>query len=499
MSTGPVHFTESARRVRPSRALRVKLTLRAFQFWTRVAGIYGSYKLTQLRLALAGGLMGDHRRAWHAQHDWAARSMYNMCSEMRGFLVKAGQFLATRADFLPEPFIQRLSKLHDDVDPMSPTMAKRVIVDALAIEHISDFFDHFDEEPIGAASVSQVHRAQLRRDRLPRGLGRHVQTNGWVAVKVQYPEAEMLMVHDLSSLLSLARFLQKYELPFDLESPILELQSQIRQEFDFIREANNTMRVRERVRRCGALRARIQIPEIYYAKRRVLIMEFLDGIPILSLANETSDTKVRPNKHLRQVLERSLWDTVSMIYGKMLLGDGFFQADPHPGNILVMRKNLSRKRLFSRAMTYLVGRRPVVSIGLVDFGQCKQLSAERVHQMRRLMRALHAGKGISKAFFDLGITLETDSIHFDNNDIETLAYSMFDSRPLPGGKSISPFGETSPLKNTPVKHMPGDLFFVLRTIQILRGMQSRLDSLLHFSLATDWCGSRHLCGTPLDH
>jgi aarF domain-containing kinase len=422
--------------------------------------------------------------------------MYNMCSEMRGFLIKAGQFLATRADFLPDPFIRRLSKLHDDVDPISAAAAQRVVAKELGIGHIEEFFECFEDEPLGAASISQVHRARLRRNIASAALGRRYR-NGWVAVKVQYPDAESLMLNDLASLLVLARFLQRYELAFDLESPVLELQRQIRQEFDFIQEAANTDRIRSLVRSSRKLRARIQVPKVYHATKRLIIMEYLDGVPIPQLEEELRRHRVRIPARLERMLERNLLESIALIYGKMLLGNGFFQADPHPGNILVLQKNWSGRRPFFRAaLAYLGLAEPRIQLGLLDFGQCKQLTPERLLQIRRLMRAMHRGRHVSTAFFDLGITLEREAEYYDPNDVAILAYSMFDTRPLPSGRSISPFDPDCPLKQTPVQHLPGDLFFVLRTIQILRGLQSRMHSkhCLNVSLANEWCGRWGLCG-----
>jgi aarF domain-containing kinase len=404
--------------------VRLRLWRRSTEFWWRAGSIYCSYKWSQFFIGALGRLGALNRdAAWSSQHERASKAMYNMCSEMRGFLIKAGQFLATRADFLPEPFIRRLSKLHDDVEPITAAAAQRVVASELGIQHLDDIFECFESDPLGAASISQVHRAKLRKSIASAALGkRHRDT--WVAVKVQYPDAENMMLNDLASLLILARFLQRYELKFDLESPVLELQSQIRQEFDFIREAANTERIRSLVLGSRKLRARIQVPRIYHATKRLIIMEYLDGVPIPQLEEELRRRRVRIPARLERMLERNLMDSIALVYGKMLLGKGFFQADPHPGN-----------------------------------------------------------------------ALEREPEFYDPNDVAILAYSMFDTRPLPAGRSISPFDPNCPLKQTPVRHLPGDLFFVLRTIQILRGLQSRMQSrqCLNTSLAKEWCGRWGLC------
>jgi aarF domain-containing kinase len=476
--------------------VRFRLWRRSTEFWWRAGSIYCSYKWSQFFIGALGRLGALNRdAAWSSQHERASKAMYNMCSEMRGFLIKAGQFLATRADFLPEPFIRRLSKLHDDVEPITAAAAQRVVASELGIQHLDDIFECFESDPLGAASISQVHRAKLRKSIASAALGkRHRDT--WVAVKVQYPDAENMMLNDLASLLILARFLQRYELKFDLESPVLELQSQIRQEFDFIREAANTERIRSLVLGSRKLRARIQVPRIYHATKRLIIMEYLDGVPIPQLEEELRRRRVRIPARLERMLERNLMDSIALVYGKMLLGKGFFQADPHPGNMLVLQRNWSGNRsFFTGTLAYLGLVEPTIQLGLLDFGQCKQLTPERLRQLRALMRAMYRGHHVAAAFFDLGIALEREPEFYDPNDVAILAYSMFDTRPLPAGRSISPFDPNCPLKQTPVRHLPGDLFFVLRTIQILRGLQSRMQSrqCLNTSLAKEWCGRWGLC------
>ena len=487
---------------------RCRLGWRAAQFWARVSRIYTSYKWMQARSRAMDALGVEREAAWRRQHETAAKAMYDLCTDMRGFLIKAGQFLATRADFLPEPFIRRLSKLHAEVEPIPSEEAQRVIMRELGIARMSDYFLEFEDQPLGAASIAQVHRARLRRGALDRARARGMRGvaardrragNGnsgeWVAIKVQYPGAEHLMMSDLASLLILARFLQNRELPFDLESPVLELQAQIQQEFDFVREANNTERVRDIVQRSRMLRSRVRIPRVYLAQRRVMVMQYLQGMPILRLAEEYPPP-LQISARQQRAFEESLYESMSMVYGKMLLGHGFFQADPHPGNILLLESNLSRRRRLTSALQVMLARRPSLQIGLVDFGQCKHLPSWRLAQVRRLMKAMHQKRGICEAFFALGIALEHEPAYYDRNDIEVLAYSMFDTRPLPGDRKVTPFGEESPLRDTPVRYLPGDLFFVLRTIQILRGLQSRMSSpkVRKISLASEWCGRHDFCG-----
>ena len=158
-----------------------------------------------------------------------------MCLQLRGFYLKAGQFLATRHDLVPGAWCRTLATLHDSVPPM-PAAQVREIVEAEAGRPLEDVFESIDlEVPLGSASIGQVHRAVLRHP--PAGAAAGVGAGAAVAVKVQNPEAERTMLGDLDQLRVLAGLLQRFELPFDLLSPLRELRRRVACEFDFVQEA----------------------------------------------------------------------------------------------------------------------------------------------------------------------------------------------------------------------------------------------------------------------
>ncbi|KDD73908.1 hypothetical protein H632_c1741p1, partial [Helicosporidium sp. ATCC 50920] len=190
--------------------------------------------------------------------------MYDLCLSMRGFYLKAGQFISSRSDFVPDAICRQLLSLLDRVPPMPAALVERALQRELGRSAIEDVFAWVDyEHPLGSASVSQVHLAQLRRSSCLRVawlravrffLGRRSfdarggvdltelalqgPRNGLVAVKIQYPDAQALMTQDLRNLRALASFLQRMELAFDLVSAVDELASQLSLEFDFAREAS---------------------------------------------------------------------------------------------------------------------------------------------------------------------------------------------------------------------------------------------------------------------
>lgn len=208
---------------------------------------------------------------WEPHHAAAGEAMQELCLSLRGFYLKAGQFIGARGDFVPRPICERLSRLQDRVPPMEQSAAAQLLQEQLGGVPLSAVFDWIDlDHPLGSASVAQVHKARLacrQRGLLSRLAGIFLphyrglvpssaydesyccrQFDMWqacaaapadavVAVKIQYPNALEDMTSDLSNLRLLAAFLSKAEIDFDLVSAVDELADQIRLEFDFKREA----------------------------------------------------------------------------------------------------------------------------------------------------------------------------------------------------------------------------------------------------------------------
>ena len=207
-------------------------------------------------------------------HELNSARMVDLCLSLRGFYLKAGQFLGTRHDFMPSAYTSRLSRLHDDV-PALPAERVRWLIERELGGDVQAFFESIDlVSPVGSASVAQVHRAVWRASREE------------VAVKVQNPDAERCMRDDLRNLERLARFLQRTELRFDLVSAVQELQSQIALEFDFRREAAHMDSVGPRlVSRVSGLR----VPRSIFRTKKLLVMSFLQGESLAKLRQQQQE------------------------------------------------------------------------------------------------------------------------------------------------------------------------------------------------------------------
>ncbi|HEU4388610.1 MAG TPA: AarF/ABC1/UbiB kinase family protein [Blastocatellia bacterium] len=227
--------------------------------------------------------------------------------------IKIGQTLATRADILPVEYIQELSKLQDEVPPFASARARAIVEEDLHAR-IEEMFTTFDDTPIAAASLAQVHRATLI-------------TGQAVAVKIQRPDLHELIEFDLTVLRRIARWLERYPnliRGVEWQATLQEFRATVLEEMDYEQEVRNA----EIFRGNFARWPEVYVPRVYqvFCGRRVIVMEFVEGL------------KVTDTEHLAKAGQDSseVIKLLTRTYLKQLLEDGFFHADPHPGNLRVM-------------------------------------------------------------------------------------------------------------------------------------------------------------------
>jgi len=227
--------------------------------------------------------------------------------------IKIGQSLGTRADLLPLAYIKELSLLQDQVPPFSTAEAfSRIEAELGRTAH--EAFAEIDAEPVASASLGQVYRARLH-------------TGEEVAVKVQRPDLKEKVSFDIAVLGRITRFLARFPAASenaDWEGMLREFRSTIFEEMDYAHEGRNADRFRQNFREWRA----VHVPRIHWSHttERVLTMEFIRGTKVTDL-EQLKARRISPLK-VNRLLVRS--------YLKQLLEDGFFHADPHPGNLLVM-------------------------------------------------------------------------------------------------------------------------------------------------------------------
>ncbi len=228
--------------------------------------------------------------------------------------IKIGQTLGTRADLLPLSYVKELSTLQDQVPAFATSDAFARIESELG-HPISECFAEIDNEPIASASLGQVYRARLA-------------SGVEVAVKVQRPDLENIIRFDTAVLYRIVklmnRFFPKANENADWEGMLREFHHTIFEEMDYVKEGRNADRFRYNFQTWRVVR----VPTIYWShtSRRVLTLEFIRGTKVTDL-EALRARRISPVK-VNRLLVRT--------YLKQLLEDGFFHADPHPGNLLVM-------------------------------------------------------------------------------------------------------------------------------------------------------------------
>jgi ubiquinone biosynthesis protein len=310
-----------------------------------------------------------------------------VCEELGPTFIKLGQLLSTRGDLLPAAYVEELKKLQDAVPPIPFAVAKQQIEAELEAP-LGELYSDFSPEPLAAASVGQVHVA-----RLPGGER--------VAVKVQRPGVDRLVERDLSILMDLAQLLEG-RLPFAqnyrLTRLVREFTEALRDELIYTIEAHNADRLATNL----AGEATIRFPHIFWSltTRRVFTAELLEGIPLSDPArlDEAGYDRARI---ARLVAQHAL---------RQILIDGFFHADPHPGNIFAL---------------------PDGRLGYVDFGIVGRLDRETREVLGTLLLSLlsqNTGRAVEE-LVEIGVvTEESNREDFEHELDRLLTRVLFTSR-----------------------------------------------------------------------
>ncbi|KAE9602675.1 putative cadmium-transporting ATPase [Lupinus albus] len=423
---------------------------RSFQFWVRAVDIYTGYKVFQVRVNFERNV---HKREamWETQHELAADKIYSMCSDLGGFFLKIAQILG-KPDLAPAAWVRRLVTLCDQA-PATPFETVKLVLENELGQDIGDVFERFDMEPLGSASIAQVHKARLKGD------------NGDVVVKVQHPGVQDLMMTDIHNLQAFALYIQKTDVKFDLYSVTKEMEKQIGYEFDFMREAGAMERIRKFLYENNK-RAPVLVPRVIrnMVTRRVLVMEYMDGIPIMNLGNEIAKRGIDPHSKVAAAAKQKILQSLTLAYGQMILKSGFFHADPHPGNILICKGS---------------------EIALLDYGQVKDLPEQLRIGYANLVLAIADCDPVraSKSYRELGIDT-LSKCENEQQEMLKLAQTMFDTKLPPGVVMLQPFSEESSIKKIAVEAFPEELFSVLRTVHLLRGLSVGLG--INYSCAEQW-------------
>jgi predicted unusual protein kinase regulating ubiquinone biosynthesis (AarF/ABC1/UbiB family) len=386
----------------------------------------------------------DHRR-WlfagapvprtAAFHERRAERLVHALAGLGPTFVKLAQVFAARADIVPEPYLAAFGTLTDRVPPIPVAAVERVIAESYGAP-ASALFERFDPVPLAAASLGQVHRARYQ--------GRDV------AVKVLRPGVERLVEQDIVASRRILAFVQpRLRGPLAVHvrgmGPVIdEFAERVADEMNYESEAAYA----EEIRAHFAGDARLVVPRIEAAmtRRRVLVMEFVEGRRVDALHEWAREGRVSTTRVVRQVME---------MYVQMMLVDGLFHADPHPGNLLVA---------------------PDGRLVLLDFGMVVRVPLET---RRRLVHTVYAAirrdvDGVVDGFFGLGLVVpgtRRETIHALVTTLMALAYAD-----LTGQERFDRVATEvmATLHDWPVQ-LPRDLVYFARTAALIEGLGVRYD------------------------
>jgi ubiquinone biosynthesis protein len=284
-----------------------------------------------------------------ADHTTVAGELADDLERLGPTYIKLGQLLSTRADLLPAPYVEALARLQDDVAPFPYAEVERIVTTELGVRMSRAFMD-FDPEPLAAASLGQVHRARLR-------------DGTEVAVKVQRPGIREQIVTDLDALEDIAEFLDRHTQAgrrYGAADLLVEFRKTLLAELDYRTEAQNLATLGENLRDF----TRIAVPRAVqdYTTSRVLTMGYVPGKKV---------TQLSPLARM-EMDGSALAEELFRAYLKQILVDGFFHADPHPGNVFIT---------------------PDFRIGLIDVGMVGRVAPEMQERLLKLLLSVSEGRG----------------------------------------------------------------------------------------------------------
>ena len=307
------------------------------------------------------------------------KNIRKILEELGGSFIKLGQLLSLRPDLLPREYIKELGYLQDHAIPVKFDKIKKILEKELGSPlHI--IYKSFDSKPLFSASVSQVHKATLPNGKI-------------VAVKVQRPDIQKLFDVDIAILKFLAKHAEE-RLDIKIISPmefVEEFEDYTKKELDFMREAKHI----EKFHEYFAKDPKTRIPKVFwdYTTKKVITMDFVDGIPI-NRPEELLKAKLSPSKIATNL--------TNSLYTQMLMW-GVFHADPHPGNVFALKNN---------------------KIALLDFGIVGRFTPTMQRHLGQIFIALFDGDidSIAEGLLMLKIlTPESDTEKFKRDLLENLS------------------------------------------------------------------------------
>nr|WP_274636601.1 AarF/UbiB family protein [Microbacterium bovistercoris] len=386
-----------------------------------------------------------------ARFERIARRFHVLAVDLGGLMIKVGQFLSSRLDVLPPEITGELESLQDEVPPVPFAPILELAETELGVA-LDRAYPSFDPEPVAAASLGQVHRARLSAaDAAQAGFAD-------VVVKIQRPGIDAIIEVDLAALRRIAGWLSRVRFiaaRVDLPALVEEFAVTSRQEVDYLHEAASAERFAEDF----ADDPRVDAPQPVWERttRRVLTLSDVTAIKINDI----------PGLQAAGIDPAEVADTFAGVMFEQLFIHGFFQADPHPGNIFV---------------TPRPGTERGWSLTFVDFGMMGEIPDGLRQGLQKVLIAVAArdGKGLVAAIRDMGVLLPGA----DSGELERAMHELFDRF---GGMALSDLQQVDPrefedfarrfsdVMRTMPFQLPENFLLIIRAVSVMSGVCTALN------------------------
>ncbi|MGK7962253.1 ABC1 kinase family protein [Crocosphaera sp.] len=317
----------------------------------------------------------------------------NIMVELGPFYVKLGQILSTRPDILPPNYIKALTALQANVPPVSWEAIERLLRQELQ-QPIESVFSNINQEPIAAGSIGQIHRATLT-------------TGEEVAIKVQRPGIDRIVEQDISLIKGIAELvaLTEFGQNYDIVKLADEFSQAIKAELNFTKEANYTDKIRKNLSESIWFEPdQLVIPKVYWevTSEKILVLEWLHGKPILE-----ADLTIPESRKSIEKKKQEITTLLFRAFFQQLYLDGFFHADPHPGNIFYLDNG---------------------KIAIIDCGMVGKLDPRTQQILTELLLAIFDldAQGCTQLTIELSESGKVESLERLRNDYEQILRKYYD-------------------------------------------------------------------------
>jgi predicted unusual protein kinase regulating ubiquinone biosynthesis (AarF/ABC1/UbiB family) len=349
--------------------MKISLKPHHLKLYQQIAGLLLKYGRTDLVQDMSASELLEEEELQKNRGTVSPAELADDLECMGPTFVKLGQILSSRPDLLPEPYLKALSRLQDKVKPFPFEQVEEIVVAELGVR-LSKAFTNFEQEPLAAASLGQVHRATLRDGRA-------------VVVKVQRPGIRPQIIDELQVLDEITTVLEhtKSGRRYQLQKIFDEFRRTLINELDYQKEAGNMMQVAENLKDFPLIR--VPRPITSYSSRSVLTMDYIPGRKI---------TDITPLGRL-DINGAALAEELFRAYLKQVLVDGLFHADPHPGNIFLTEDQ---------------------KIALLDLGMVGRTTPDLQEQLVKILLAISEGRSDTAA--DIAIQISEPTQEFVEAD-----------------------------------------------------------------------------------